>query len=157
MSKNKDQSVTWHFLAGLLITEAGFWLLAFGELNLPGTWMHHLSYGGVFLLCLGMIVLSWRKLPRSKNRHQDPGPSPTAVAVREKFLGEIDLNGYLLEAYEQEVDGQGKQFRLRAFPSIDSEHEARYVRYLIHEGFIDQRWPRVNNKIKEEAGWAFLF
>jgi hypothetical protein len=39
MSKTKDRSVTWHFLAGLLITEAGFWLLAFGELYTPGTWM----------------------------------------------------------------------------------------------------------------------
>ena len=41
-------------------------------------------------------------------------------------------------------------------PCIDSEQEARYVRYLIHEGFIDQRWPRVSNQIKEEAGWAYL-
>ena len=66
MSKTKNQSVTWHFLAGLLITEAGFWLLAFGELYLPGTWMHHLSYGGAFLVCLGMILLSWQKLRSSK-------------------------------------------------------------------------------------------
>jgi len=156
MSKTKDQSVTWHFLAGLLITEAGFWLLAFGELSFPGTWMHHFSCGGVFLGCLGMILLFWQKLPRSKPLHNDIAPNPTAVAVREKSLGEISLNGYLLEAYEQEVDCRGKQFRLRAFPCIDSEHEARYIRYLVHEGFIDQRWPRVSNKIKEEAGWAFL-
>jgi hypothetical protein len=42
MGKTKGQSVTWHFLAGLLITEAGISLLAFGELYIPGTWMHHL-------------------------------------------------------------------------------------------------------------------
>jgi hypothetical protein len=64
MSKTKNQSVTWHFLAGLLITEAGFSLLAFGELYLPGTWMHHLSYGGAFLVCLGMILLSWQPIDR---------------------------------------------------------------------------------------------
>lgn len=156
MSKTKDQSVTWHFLAGLLMTEAGFCLLAFGELYIPGTWMHHLSYGGILLVCLGMMLLSWQKLARSKTLHNDTALNPTAIAVREKFLGAISLNGYLLEAYEQEVDCQGKQFRLRAFPRIDSEHEARCVRYLIHEGFIDQRWPAVSNKIKEEAGWAFL-
>lgn len=156
MSKTKDRSVTWPFLAGLLITQAGFWLLAFGELYLPGSWMHHLSYGGVILVGSGMILLSWQKLPQSKTLHQDTAPAPTAVAVREKFLGQINLNGYFLEAYEQEVNGRGKQFRLRAFPSLDSEHEARYIRYLIHEGFIDQRWPQVSSKIKEEAGWAFL-
>jgi hypothetical protein len=156
MSKTKNQSVTWHFLAGLLITEAGFWLLAFGELCIPGTWTHHLSYGGIFLVCLGMTLLSWQKSSRAKTLRNDTASNPTAVAVREKFLGKISLNGHLLEAYEQEVDGQGKQFRLRAFPWIDSEHEARYVRYLIHEGFIDRRWPRVSSKIKEEAGWAFL-
>ena len=157
MSKTKNQSVTWYFLAGLLITEAGFGLIAFGELYLPDTWMHHLSYGGVFLFCLGMILLSWQKVRYSKTLHLDTVPNPTAVTVREKLLGEINVNGYLFEAYEQEVDCRGKQFRLRAFPCIDSEHEARYVRYLIHEGFIDQRWPRLSNKIKEEAGWAFLF
>jgi hypothetical protein len=156
MSKTKNQSVTWHFLTGLLITEAGFGLLAFGELYLPGTWMHQLSYGGVFLFCLGMILMSWQKVRYAKTLHIDTVPIRTAVAVREKLLGEVNVNGYLFEAYEQEVDGRGKQFRLRAFPCIDSEHEARYVRYLIHEGFIDQRWPRLSNKIKEEAGWAFL-
>ena len=153
MTKTKDRSVTWHFLAGLLITEAGFWLLAFGELYLPGTWMHHLSYGGVILVGSGMILLSWQKLPRSKTLHHDTAPEPT---VREKSLGQIKFNGHLLEAYELEVNGRGKQFRLRAFPSLDSEHEARYIRYLIHEGFIDQRWPRASSKIKEEACWAFL-
>jgi hypothetical protein len=156
MNKTQNQSVTWHFLTGLLILEAGFWILAFGELYLPGTWMHHFSYGGVFLVCLGMILLSWQKLHRSKTLHIDTVPNRTVFAIREKLLGEINVNGYLFEAYEQEVDCRGKQFRLRAFPSMDSEHEARYVRYFIHEGIIDQRWPRVGNKIKEEAGWAFL-
>src|ERR1700688_3396567 len=110
MSKTKDQSMTWHFLAGLLITEAGFWLLAFGELYISGTWMHNLSYGGIFFAFLGMILLSWQKLPRSKTLHNETASNPTAVAVREKVLGEISVNGYLLEAYEQEVDCRGKQF-----------------------------------------------
>jgi hypothetical protein len=104
-----------------------------------------------------MILLSWQKLPRSKTLQNDTASNPSAVANREKLLGEMSVNGYLLEAYEEEVDCQGKRFRLRAFPCIDSEQEARYVRYLIHKGFIDQRWPRVSNKVKEEAGWAFLF
>ena len=156
MSKTKNQSATWHLLAGLLITEAGFGLLAFGELYLPDTWMHQLSYGGVFLVGLGIFLLSWQKVPRWKTLHDDTGPNSTTVAVREKFLGEISLNGYLLAAYEQEIDCREKQFRLRSFPGLDSEHEARYVRYLVHEGFIDQRWPQVSSKIKEEAGWAFL-
>jgi len=156
MSKTQDRSVNWPFLVGLLITQAGFWLLAFGELYLPGTWIHQLSYGGVILVGSGMILLSWQKIPRSKNLHHDNAREPTAVAIREKFLGQISLNDYLLEAYELEVNGRGKQFRLRGFPSLDSEHEARYIRYLIHEGFIDQRWPQVSSKIKEEAGWAFL-
>ena len=117
MGKTKGQSVTWHFLAGLLITEAGISLLAFGELYIPGTWMHHLSYGGIFLVCLGMTLLSWQKSPRSKTLRNSTAPNRTAVEVREKFLGEISLNGYLLEAYEQEVDCRGKQFRLRAFPA----------------------------------------
>jgi Universal stress protein family len=89
MSKTKKQFVTWHFLAGLLITEAGFWLLAFGELYLPGTWIHHFSYGGAFLVCLGMILLSCRKLHRAKTLHIGTVQNPTAVAVREKSLARL--------------------------------------------------------------------
>jgi hypothetical protein len=36
------------------------------------------------------------------------------------------------------------------------EREAAFIRYLIHEGFIEKTWPRLKAKIQEEADWAFF-
>ena len=71
-----------------------------------------------------------------------------------KLIGVIELNGCYFEAYEEE-NGDGKRFRLKSSPPLSPEREAGLIRYLIYEGIIEQRWPLLNGKIQEEAGWAF--
>ena len=38
---------------------------------------------------------------------------------------------------------------------ISPEGEAGFIRYLVREGFIEKRWPRLSAHIQEEASWAF--
>jgi hypothetical protein len=82
---------------------------------------------------------------------------PIPVTGKRKLLGRIDLNGLYFEAYQEETGHGDKRFRLQSFPPIDPEREAGFIRYLINEGFIEKRWPRLSEKIQEEAGWAFFF
>jgi len=72
------------------------------------------------------------------------------------FAGELRLNGYYLEAYEEEVNHLGRRFRLQSFPPIGPESEAGFIRYLVREGFIEKRWPSLSTHIQEEASWAFM-
>jgi hypothetical protein len=82
---------------------------------------------------------------------------PISALRKCQILGRIDLNGIYFEAYEEETGYGVKRFRLQSFPPIGPEREAGFIRYLIHEGFIEKRWPRLSEKIQEEAGWAFFF
>jgi hypothetical protein len=65
------------------------------------------------------------------------------------------MNGYFFEAYERDGENGGKQFRLLSSPKLDSEGEAACIRYLVNEGLVDELWPQMSQKIKEEADWAF--
>ena len=38
---------------------------------------------------------------------------------------------------------------------MDSEQEAACIRYLVNEGLIEELWPKMSQRIKEEADWAF--
>ena len=71
-------------------------------------------------------------------------------------LGAFHLNGHSFEAYERETDYGGRQFRLRSYPSVNPDQEAAIIRYLVHEGLIDDMWPQSSKKIQEEANWAFF-
>jgi hypothetical protein len=66
------------------------------------------------------------------------------------------LNGYFFQPYEQGTSSGRKQFRLRAMPSMSSEREAAFIRYLINEGLSEKMWPGISRRIEEEANWAFL-
>ena len=65
------------------------------------------------------------------------------------------MNGYFFEAYERDGENGSKQFRLLSSPKLDSDREAACIRYLVNEGLIDELWPQMSQKIKEEAAWAF--
>lgn len=40
--------------------------------------------------------------------------------------------------------------------SVNPDQEAAIIRYLVHEGLIDDMWPQSSKKIQEEANWAFF-
>jgi len=102
------------------------------------------------------IFLIWKEPLRKLRIRDKPAPDDTRSEGKVKPLGRLELNGYVFEAYEEELDHDRRRFRLRSFPSISPEREAGFVRYLVHEGFIEQRWPHLSGKIKQEAGWAFF-
>jgi hypothetical protein len=39
---------------------------------------------------------------------------------------------------------------------VSAKQEAACIRYMVNEGLIEEFWPDMNKKIKEEADWAFL-
>jgi hypothetical protein len=70
--------------------------------------------------------------------------------------GRFRLNGYSFEAYEREGENGSKQFRLVSSAKVNPEREAACIRYMVNEGLIEDLWPEMSKKIKEEADWAFL-
>ncbi len=155
MTKRQGTS-TWRLLTGVVIAEAGILIVGFGELSAIEWWMRPLSYFGGFLVLVGTMCLCWKDRFLAMTGNGEAGPGQRRAMAVERFLGKINLNGRFLEAYEEEVGSGSKQFRLRASPPIGAKEEAAYIRYLIREGFIDEKWRRVSKRIKEEACWAFL-
>jgi hypothetical protein len=156
MRRNRERSWTWQLLAGLALAAAGVVLVGFGEWDALKIWTRVISYVGGFLVCVGGMFLIWKETFRAAIRDDEAALDETIIKWKETFLGRINLNGYFLEAYEEEAGYGGRRFRLRSFPPIGPEREAGFIRYLIHEGFIEKRWPRLSRKIEEEAGWAFF-
>ena len=72
------------------------------------------------------------------------------------YLGKFQLNGYLFEAYEREGENGGKEFRLVSYPGVSPAKEAAFIRYMIHEGLIENLWPHMSKQIEDDANWAFL-
>ena len=109
-------------------------------------WIRVLIYLNAFVLCLGGLYLILKE------------PFRKALLDESKSicLGAFHLNGYSFEAYERETDYGGRQFRLRSYPSVNPDQEAAIIRYLVHEGLIDDMWPQSSKKIQEEANWAFF-
>ena len=150
-----DRSATCELLIGILLAEAGIGLLGFGKWDPMETGARMPFYAAGFLsLAIGMFLIL--KEPLSALMIADEtSPDGAASKPKVRILGKIDLNGYYLEAYEEEGDDLGRRFRLRSFPPISPEGEAGFIRYLVREGFIEKRWPRLRAHIQEEASWAF--
>ena len=152
MCTTRERSSTLQLLIGIVLAEAGAAIVGCGEWDFLKTGTPLLFYLVGFVVFVVGMFLVWRK-PLSAlvvEREADQ----VKVAGYCKLIGVIELNGSYLEAYEEE-SGDGKRFRLKSFPPLSSEREAGLIRYLIYEGIIEQRWPRLNGKIQEEAGWAF--
>jgi hypothetical protein len=155
MGTMPERSATCELLVGVLLAEAGIVLLGFGEWDPKdtGAWMPFYA-AGFLSLAVGMSLI-WKEPLSALMIADETPPDGAAGKPKVRLLGRIDLNGYYLEAYEEEADHLGRRFRLRSFPPIGPESEAGFIRYLIREGFIEKRWPRLSALILEEAGWAF--
>ena len=110
---------------------------------------------GFFLLAVGMILI-WKEPLSALMIANEISADGAACKAKVRILGRISLNGYYLEAYEEEVNHLGRRFRLQSFPPIGPESEAGFIRYLVREGFIEKRWPSLSTHIQEEASWAFM-
>jgi hypothetical protein len=146
MPKTRENS--WQLIIGVALAEAGVALVGLGGSGVVNIWATVLIYAGGFLF-FGSGIFLVCKEPLSAILVADE-PTPGEVS-----LGKINLNGNVFNAYQEAVGSNGKRFRLRSYPPIRPECEAGFIRYLIHEGWIERNWPRLSGKIKEEAGWAF--
>jgi hypothetical protein len=104
-----------------------------------------------FVACLGGFVPLWKDLPDASVVGHE-----SLVRSQGNFLGRFHLNGCSFEAYEKEGENGSKQFRLVSSPKVSPEREAACIRYMVNEGLIEDLWPEMSKKIKEEADWAFL-
>ena len=152
----RDGSSTWQFLTGILLGEAGIALIGFARWDPMNLGANTPFYAGGFLgVALGMFLI-WKEPLGALMVEGERSPDGTTLKTKVTSLGRIDLNGCSFEAYEEQTDHDSRRFRLRSFPALCPEREAGFIRYLLHEGFIEQRWPNLNEKIEKEAGWAFL-
>ena len=151
----RERSSTFQLIIGIVLAEAGVALVGCGEWDFLKIGRPMLFYAVGFLIFVVGIFLIWKD-PLSAMIVEDETERVIASGKR-KFLGRIDLNGFYFEAYEEETGHGDKRFRLQSFPPIGPEREAGFIRYLIHEGFIEKRWPHLSQRIQEEAGWAFFF
>jgi hypothetical protein len=156
MRKMCNGSSNWQLLAGIVLAEAGGALIGIAEWDPLKLGASMSFYAGGFLgLVVGMSLI-WKEPLRKTMIEDEPSPDDTSSKSKIKPRGRLDLNGHSFEAYEEELDHGRIRFRLRSFPSIGPEREAGFIRYLVHEGFIEQRWPHLSGKIEKEAAWAFL-
>ena len=147
---------TWELLIGILLAEAGIALIGFGEWDPMETGARLPCYAAGFLsLAVGMFLI-WKEPLSGLMIADETSPDGTVFKPKVSLLGRIDMNGYSLEAHEEEADHLGRRFRLRSFPPIGPESEAGFIRYLVREGFIEKRWPSLSTHIQEEASWAFM-
>lgn len=151
----RESSASVQLLIGIVLAEAGVALVGCGVWDFLEIGRPLLFYAIGFLFFVVGMFLIWKE-PLSAMLVEDEA-MPNSATGKCSPLGRIDLNGIYFEAYEEETGHGGKRFRLQSFPPIAPEREAAFIRYLIHEGFIEKRWPRLSEKIQEEAGWAFFF
>ena len=154
MTTIREKSSTVELLLGIALAEAGAALVGCGQGDLLQLGRPLLFYTIGFLLFVVGMFLIWKE-PLSAMIVEDEA-MPISATGKYEILGRIDLNGIYFEAYEEETSHMGKRFRLQSSPPIGPEREAAFIRYLIHEGFVEKMWPRLKAKIQEEADWAFF-
>jgi len=156
MPKIRKRSSKWLLSAGIGLAVAGVLLVGYGSWDALNIRTSVLFYVGGFLVCMVGMCLVWKEPLTAMIVQDEAAPDEAKVKCNETFLTRINLNGYYLEAYEEEAGHCVRRFRLRSFPPISAEREAGFIRYLIREGFIEKRWPRLSRKIEGEADWAFF-
>ena len=156
MHKIRKRSSKWLLSAGIGLAVAGVLLVGYGSWDALNIRTSVLFYVGGFLVCMVGMCLVWKEPLTAMIVQDEAAPDEAKVKCNETFLTRINLNGYYFEAYEEETGHCVRRFRLRSFPPISAEREAGFIRYLIREGFIEKRWPRLSKKIEGEADWAFL-
>jgi hypothetical protein len=147
MRQLKAFHTAWEVWVGTCLSVVGIVLIGVGGLEMLDDWIRPAMYVAGVTAFLGGAILIWRDLVASE--------AYSPARPKAGFLGQFRLNGYFFEAYERDGENGNKQFRLLSLPQMDPEQEAACIRYLVNEGLIDELWPRMSRKIKEEAGWAF--
>jgi hypothetical protein len=143
--------MTLELCIGSIIAVIGIVLIGVAGLYAFDFWTSATLYVAGFLACLGGFVPLWKDLPdASVVAHE------SSVGSENNFLGRFRLNGCSFEAYEREGANGSKHFRLVSSAKIIPEREAACIRYMVNEGLIEDLWPELSKKIKEEADWAFL-
>ena len=156
MPKIRKRSSKWLLSAGIGLAVAGVLLVGYGSWDALNIRTSVLFYVGGFLVCMVGMCLVWKESLTAMIVQDEAAPDEAKVKCNETFLTRINLNGYYFEAYEEETGHCVRRFRLRSFPPISAEREAGFIRYLIREGFIEKRWPRLSRKFEGEADWAFF-
>lgn len=132
----RERSASVQLLIGIVLAEAGVALVGCGEWDPLQVGRPLLFYAiGSLLFVAGMFLIL--KKPLSAKIVEEE-TMPISTKGKHKILGRIDLNDTYLEAYEEETGHGDKRFRLKSFPPISPEREAGFIRYLIHEGFIEK-------------------
>jgi hypothetical protein len=147
MRQLEDFHTTWEMWVGTCLSIVGIVLIGVGGSEILDDRIRPAMYVAGFLAFLGGAFLIWRDLFASE--------AHSLARPKGKFLGEFRLNGHFFEAYERDEENGSRQFRLLSSPKMDPEQEAACIRYLVNEGLIEELWPRMSGKIKEEASWAF--
>jgi hypothetical protein len=124
------ETATCELLVGILLAEAGIALLGFGKWDPMETGARMPFYLAGFLSLAIGVLLIWKEPLRALMIGDETSPDGKASKPKVRLLGRIDLNGYCLEAYEEEDDQHGRCFRLRSFPPIGPESESRFYSLL---------------------------
>jgi hypothetical protein len=151
MQKNRKGDATWELCVGSILAVSGIVLIAVTRWKALDFWSSTTVYVASSIACLGGLVLIWKDMVEAA-----VFPYESLLRSDGKFLGRFRLNGYYFGAYEREEKNGTKKFRLVSWPMVSPEREAACIRYMVNEGLIEDWWPQLSKRIKEEADWAFL-
>jgi hypothetical protein len=146
MQTHQKKRLLWRLCGGLLTSTSGLILICLPNWEISAYIPLSIALGlaGITLCMIGMRLFLVAA--------GDDEP----IQVTGSELGNIQLNGCCLVAYESEsVDGK-RQFRLASSRPLSPKREAALIRYLAVEGFLVSLWPEMKERIEDEAGWAFL-
>jgi hypothetical protein len=150
MQETNKRDSSSHLLAGVLIADLGLLLIPLGGWDGLKTDTRILIYvGGSLLFLSGLFLICVDEIGLVVGQK-------SSLEYKGKYLGSFQLNGYLFEAYERDGNDGGKEFRLVSSPPVSPAQEAAFIRYIIHEGLIEDFLPQMSEQIEEEASWAFL-
>ena len=144
---DKHKGTDWQIVVGAAACGSGLLLFAAAQLirNMDAPTYITFCFAGIVTCAVGATLFF---LPLSD--------SGSEMKIEGGHLGSLWLNGRYLVAYEKQVRGGRKQFRLTGSVPLRPEREAALIRYLVVEGFVDRLWPQLSDSIEEETSWAFF-
>ena len=125
-----EKPATCELLVGTLLAEAGIGLLGFGKWDPMESGARMPFYAaGFLLLAIGMFLV-WKEPLSALMIADETSPDGAACKPKVRLLGRIDLNGYYLEAYEEEDDQRGRRFPPAILSSDRSRERSRFYSLL---------------------------
>jgi len=142
---------TWQTWVGSVLSVLGIGLFGFAGEGALELWTVTAMYAAGFIACLGGLCLICNDLLENV-----VFPRESLAKSEGNFLGRFRLNGYSFAACERDGSNGVKQLRLVSSTRVSAQQEAACIRYMVNEGLVEEFWPDMSKKIKEEADWAFL-